>query len=116
MTEAAPNAVIFYDGVCGLCNRLVQFVLARDAKAFFKFAQLQSPLAQKVLGERANDLDSLYVVAPDGDVLKKSRAALFVLRHVGWIWVAPALIVPRFIADAVYDFIARHRYGWFGNI
>lgn len=84
--------VLLYDGVCGLCNRMVQFVLQRDADpgAAFRFAALQSELATSILarhGANPRDLDTVYVVVnydrPDERLLSRSDAVILVLRHLG---------------------------------
>ncbi len=114
--------VILYDGVCGLCNGLVRFVLPRDRRRLFKFAQLQSPIAEAALApfERgAQALDTFYVIenygGPDAQLHWKSRAAFAVARGLGWWWVAPLRLVPRGLADVIYDIVARNRYRWFGK-
>jgi predicted DCC family thiol-disulfide oxidoreductase YuxK len=85
-----PHPILLYDGVCGLCNRLVQFILRRDSGAVFRFASLQSPLARRILtrhGADAEDLDTVYVVVnydlPDERLLLRSDAVIFILRHLG---------------------------------
>jgi predicted DCC family thiol-disulfide oxidoreductase YuxK len=85
-----PHPILLYDGVCGLCNRLVQFVLRRDPEGVFRFAALQSGLAERILarhGADARDLDSVYVVVncDQGDerVLARSDAVIFILRRLG---------------------------------
>ena len=116
--------LILYDGVCGLCNRLNQFVLRRDAADRFRFASLQGSLAGALLrryGRDARDLDTVYVVknygAPDEALLSRSRAVLFVLETLGGAWrLARVLrLLPGRWVDAAYDQIARRRYRWFGR-
>ena len=121
MTET----VVFYDGVCGLCDRFVQFVLTRDRRGRVKFATLQGPLASEVLpasGYDPADLDSILVIAdrhsPNERVLSRSAAVLHTVGQLGGGWavvVAAARIVPRIVADAVYAFVARRRYRVFGR-
>jgi len=84
------NPILLYDGVCGLCNRLVQFILRRDAAGVFRFASLQSALAGRILarhGADARDLDTVYVVVnyelSDERVLARSDAVVFILRQLG---------------------------------
>lgn len=116
--------LVLYDGTCGLCNKTNQFILARDRRDQFLFATLQGPLAAELLarhGRRAEALDTSYVVVrpgtPEERVLDRSRAGLFVLGRLGGLWSLAGVfrLVPRLLADAVYDFVARHRYGWFGK-
>lgn len=119
------NEVLLYDGVCGLCNRGVQFVLRHDAKGRFRFASLQSEFAKGVLarhGVKAADLDTVYVVvnggSADESLLARSDAVLFVLREIGGLWRAGAWLlnwVPRRVRDWGYGWIARHRYRIFGR-
>src|SRR5215212_8352384 len=85
--------LVLYDGVCGLCNRLLQFLLVHDRHAVFTFAPLQSATGRRFV-ERAggdpDDLNSFYAVAnyraADARTMTKSRAALFVARELGWPW------------------------------
>lgn len=121
----STHHLLLYDGVCGLCNRLNRFVLARDRRDRFRFASLQGALAAELLrrhGHDAADLDTVYVVAAfDGSdgtgVLSKSRAILFVLTTLGGIWSLAGMFrpVPTAWLDAAYDFVARRRYLWFGQ-
>ena len=121
---AGDAPLILYDGVCGLCNRLNRFVLARDPSGRFRFAALQSPLAGGILtrhGRDPRDLDTLYLVLghgrPDERLLWKSDAVLWILRALGGPWRgAGALrVVPRGLRDLGYDLVARTRYGLFGR-
>ncbi len=116
--------LVLYDGVCGLCNRLNQFILKRDSGDRFRFAALQSSIAGELLrhyGRDASDLNTVYVIvnygAPDERLLSKGRAVLFVLRTLGGIWSLARifeLLPPRFL-DRLYDVVARRRYRWFGR-
>jgi predicted DCC family thiol-disulfide oxidoreductase YuxK len=116
--------LILYDGVCGLCDRLIRFVLRHDAADGFRFAPLQGPLAIDLLrryGRDARDLDTVYVVANHGQageaLLSKGRAILFVLKGLGgvWSWSRIFGVLPTSFIDLVYDGVARHRYRWFGR-
>lgn len=121
MSPAAVERVVFFDGVCNLCNGTVQFILDRDPRGLFQFAPLQSDIATKMLGERGVVVDKSApdsVLLLEGDrVYARSDAALRITRHLGAAWplFAGFLIVPRFLRDLVYGFIARHRYRWFGR-
>jgi predicted DCC family thiol-disulfide oxidoreductase YuxK len=120
-----PHPILLYDGVCGLCNRFVQFTLRRDRNAAFQFASLQSPFAARILarhGANPTTLDTVYVVLnqelPNETLLSRSDAALFVLWILGGSWrpVASLLrLLPRFFRDPAYNAVARHRYGIFGR-
>jgi len=89
-TAASGHPILLYDGVCGLCDRLVQFILRRDAAGIFRFAALQSALAGRILarhGADARDLDTVYVVVdyelPEEQLLPRSDAVIFILRQLG---------------------------------
>ena len=84
------HSILLYDGVCGLCNRLVQFILRRDPSGTFRFASLQSALAADILARHGKDaakLDGVYVVIdyghPREQLLARSDAVIFVLKNLG---------------------------------
>ena len=122
---AGANPIVLYDGVCGLCNRSVQFLLKHDKQARFRFASLQSDFAEKVLGRHGldpKDLDTVHVVEnydqPGERVLQRSDAILRAGRELGGFWSAASLvarIVPRPLRDLVYRFVATNRYRVFGK-
>lgn len=117
MTSAAEAArpVILFDGVCNLCTGSVQFVIERDSRKRFRFASLQSPTAERILGRR-DELESM-VLYQNGEVYRKSGAALRVARRLDGLWplLAVLLIIPRPLRDAAYDWIGRRRYRMFGR-
>lgn len=111
--------MLLFDGVCNLCNDSVQWVLKRDRKGIFKFAALQSETGQRLLqqlGFSQENFDTVVLV--DGEkVFTRSDAPLEIARRLGGFWSLFSIfrIIPRFIRDAVYDWIARNRYRWFGR-
>jgi predicted DCC family thiol-disulfide oxidoreductase YuxK len=117
--------IIFYDGVCGLCNRLVQFLIKRDKRGALRFASLQSDFAAKVLGRHGinpADLDTFHLVVnheqPQERVLSRGDAVLRAWRELGGFWKTLAAVgqfIPRSLRDLIYGFIARHRYQVFGK-
>lgn len=119
------NPIILYDGVCGLCNRLVQFLLRHDKRGRLRFASLQSDFAEKVLrrhGLDAKDLDTFHFVenyeSPNERVFQRSDAVLRAGRELGGAWAvlaAVAAVVPRALLDPLYRIVARHRYRVFGK-
>jgi predicted DCC family thiol-disulfide oxidoreductase YuxK len=121
--DAPGQHLLLYDGECGLCDRVVQIVLARDHRRLFHFASLQSAAAAKQLarfGGRPERLDTFVVIEryqePDAAHLTRARAALAVMRALGWPRVAAVLgWLPGGLLDRMYDFIARHRYRLFGG-
>ena len=110
--------VILFDGVCNLCNSSVQFVIKRDKQDRFQFASLQSVFGQNILSRHklsSKDFDS-FLLLKDDTLFTKSTGALKVLSQLnGWQWAKVFLIVPKFLRNAVYSFIARNRYRWFGK-
>lgn len=111
--------ILFYDGVCGLCNRLVYFVLRNDRKGAIRVAALQSDVAtEKLKGTvvNVNDPDTILFLEK-GVVYSESDAVARILSCMGGGWQILSVfrILPRFIRDGVYRFVARNRYRWFGR-
>ncbi len=120
MNSADPRApVILFDGVCGLCQGWVQWVLIHDRRALFRFAALQSRVAGELLATAGvtGPLPDSLVLVVDGAVHTRSGAALRVFGSLGlpWSLLRVLLLVPPFVRDWTYDLIARHRYRWFGK-
>src|SRR4030095_13344024 len=125
MSDDNSISVVLYDGVCGLCNRLNQFLLKRDSRNRFRFASLQSDLAAQILqrhGTSAIDLDTVYVVGnygtADEHILARSDAVLHTLRQLGGFWSIAATmgrILPKPLRDAFYKGISANRYRVFGK-
>jgi len=113
------SAVILFDGVCNLCNGFVQFVIARDPHAHFRFAALSSDAAARVFREAGVVLPipDTIVLVDAGQVYFRSDAPLRIARGLRFPWplAAVLVVVPRFLRDRVYDFIAARRYRWFGR-
>lgn len=111
-------ATVLFDGVCGLCNSVVDFALGEDQGRRLRFAPLQGATAQSLLGPEAGaDLDSVVVVA-EGRVYRHSAAFLAILARLGGPWrvlAAAGRLVPGILRDALYRFVARNRYQWFGR-
>jgi predicted DCC family thiol-disulfide oxidoreductase YuxK len=115
----ADYSIILFDGVCNLCNRSVQFVIKRDKKKKFRFASLQGEAGQSILqrfGLSTNDFNS-FILVEDNKVYTQSEGALRMLKILGggWKLLYGFIIIPKFIRDAVYNWIARNRYKWYGK-
>ncbi len=112
------GAVILFDGVCNLCNGFVQFVIKHDRRAYFSFAALQSDYAQQEpkLSDLGQSLSSVVLIEA-GVVYTHSTAALRILRRLSGLYplLFAFIIVPVFIRNAVYNWVARNRYRWFGQ-
>ena len=122
--DPASRTVVFYDGHCGLCDRFVHFLLARDAEGRLRFATLQGAVARRELRppHDPGKVDTVLVIADFGGprhrVLTRSRAVLHTLSQLGGVWKGLALagaMVPAGIADVLYGFVAARRYGIFGR-
>jgi predicted DCC family thiol-disulfide oxidoreductase YuxK len=116
--------LVLYDGVCGLCNGVVRFVLTRDRGEVFDFASLQSRTGRSWLQRFDHDpdaLDTLVVVTDYGSDAAaarfKSEAALHIASALGLPWRSSALlrVIPRPIRDLLYDLVAATRYRVFGR-
>lgn len=113
------NPIILFDGVCNFCNGAINFVLKQDKKGIFRFAPLQSETGQSLLNRynlSTKEFDS-FVLIDNGKVYKKSAASLQVMNKLPWYWKELQLlkIIPTAFRDAIYDFIAKNRYKWFGK-
>ena len=117
--EIGPGPVLLFDGVCNLCNGLIQFLIPRDPAGRLRYAPLQSPAGvalREEAGLGTDDLESVVLVE-DGRVYEKSSAVLRVADLLGWPYRIAKLgwIVPRIVRDWCYDFVANRRYDWFGK-
>lgn len=124
MVPNESNPIVLYDGVCGLCNGLNQFLLKRDVKDRFRFATLQSNFSSVVLkrhGANSADLDTVYVVLnhdqPGERLLVRSDAVLYLMGQLGGIWRLGEVgrFLPKSLRDAMYKLVANNRYRLFGK-
>ena len=123
MTDAP--VIVVYDGVCGLCNRLNRFLIARDRNDVFRLASLQSVVAHSLLqrhGLLADNLDTFYLVVDAGSprerIFSRSEAVVEIMRRLGPPWSAVGgvfALLPRFLRDWHYNQVAKNRYRIFGH-
>lgn len=124
--DPTVRRVVFFDGVCGLCDRSVRFLIARDHERILRYAPLQGetaaaePALSALRRGGGPELESVLYVRGAGDaaeVFARSDAALAILHDLGGIWrvLSWARWIPRPIRDWVYNFVARNRYRWFGR-
>lgn len=111
--------IIFFDGVCNLCNSSVNFIIAKDQKDMFRFASLQSDVAKNVLGQgypRQGQFDTILYLE-NGKIFSHSTAVLRIARNLKFPWCMAwgLMIVPPFLRDFFYRIISRNRYQWFGR-
>lgn len=110
--------IILFDGICNFCNSAVNFTIKRNTKANILFAPMQSAAGQKLLQQHDLPLDDMqsFIFIENGVVYKQSTAALIVCRHLKGLWPLcyGLIIIPKFIRDGIYNWIAKNRYKWFG--
>jgi len=111
--------IIFFDGICNLCNGSVQVILKIDKKNCFLFSSLQSEFAQQNLKHFLNEnpnIDSVILLL-NGKIYTKSEAAFEIIRQIGGFWKILLLfrIFPLSFRNFIYDFIGKNRYKWFGK-
>jgi predicted DCC family thiol-disulfide oxidoreductase YuxK len=121
LASPGDRAYVLFDGVCNLCDASVLFIIDRDPAGHFAFAPLQSAEAEQLLAERGEAgagaaLSSLLLVEGER-VYRRSTAALRIARRLSGAWplLYAFVVVPRPVRDAVYDWVARNRYRWFGR-
>jgi len=119
MEPETEKAIIFFDGVCNLCNYSVQLVLKHDTKHHFVFAALQSDVARDILlqyPENITKKDSILLLK-NNQIYTESTAALLIAKQFTGFWKVLLVfwIIPKFLRDRLYRFIAKNRYRWFGK-
>lgn len=112
--------VVLFDGVCNLCNGAVNWLIDHDSKNVLRYASLQSAYGQQVVAK--HNLQGEYlntILLVEGDkIYERSTAVLRTLKNIGGIWslLYVFIVVPAFIRNAVYNFVSRNRYRWFGKL
>jgi len=113
--------LILFDGVCNLCNSSVLYVIKRDTKDRFLFAPLQSNIGKEIITAfniDTHNTDSIILYNPQTNTItSKSSAALHIAKHLGFPsnLMVVFFIVPSFIRNWVYNFVAKNRYKWYGK-
>lgn len=112
--------LILFDGVCNLCNSSVLYVIKRDKTNQFMFTALQSEAGQQIIDHfniNTSKVDSILLYTPEKGITYKSTAALKIASKLGFptYLLSVFLIVPSFIRNWVYDFVAKNRYKWYGK-
>jgi len=117
--ESGNHKIILFDGVCNLCNGAVTFIIKRDKKDVFKFAALQSEIGQELISKFNIDTEKVdSIILIDGEkYYSKSSAALRISKDLSGAYplLFGFMVVPKFIRNSVYDYIAKNRYKWFGK-
>ncbi len=117
-TNNSPvRRIVFFDGYCLLCQASVQFIIQRDPSGLFQFAPLQEELANKLLAPLPESGVSSVILWEEGKISYRSTAALRIVKKLRGVW--PLLyvltIVPVFIRDGIYNWVAKNRYKWWGK-
>lgn len=116
--QSAAQRIVFFDGVCGLCSRTVNFLMRRDDQELLRFAPLQGSTAKSIVPDDVREELSTFVYARDGQLFYRSAAMLRILRDLGGaIGAAAAIagIVPAPMRDLVYRMVSSIRYRVFGK-
>jgi predicted DCC family thiol-disulfide oxidoreductase YuxK len=117
--EMKEQPIILFDGVCNFCNSAINFVIKRDKKAIIHFAPLQSEKGlqlKRQYGLADDDMKS-FVFIENEKMYIRSTAALRVCRYLGGLWPLcyGFIIIPKFLRDGLYNWVAKNRYKWFGE-
>lgn len=111
--------IVYFDGICYLCNSLVDFLIKIDKRKKLKFSPLQSDFAQKELKNSTIDLSEVdsIIVQKGNKIYIKSDALIEVIKQLSWYWRIFLIIkiFPQKFADKIYDYIAKNRLKWFGR-
>jgi predicted DCC family thiol-disulfide oxidoreductase YuxK len=120
MAENTENkGIILFDGVCNFCNSTINLVMKHDKKNYFLFAPLQSGIGQELLKKHninSVDTDSIILVENNKAYIK-STAALRIAKKMGRLYplLYGMIVIPPFLRNLVYDYVAKNRYKWFGK-
>lgn len=112
--------IILFDGVCNLCDSVVQFIIKHDKKDIFRFVPLQSELGLSIIkhiGIDNSKTDSIILYEPNVAYYYKAQAALKIARYLGGIYqlLNTFSLLPNGLSNWVYDYIAKNRYKWYGK-
>jgi predicted DCC family thiol-disulfide oxidoreductase YuxK len=121
--KSAQHPLVLFDGVCGLCDRSVSFIIDHDPQAIFRFAPVQSPLGQSMLARESLDNapgEPGSVILVEGETIyRRSTALVRILGRLSGLTPLAArlaiTLVPPPLRDALYNRVARNRYRWFGK-
>jgi predicted DCC family thiol-disulfide oxidoreductase YuxK len=116
--DLTAHPVVLFDGLCNLCDGSVRFIIDRDPKGVFRFAPLQSDIADALLARCPEAAHADSIVLVEGErCYTRSTAALHIARRLrgGWPVLAWLRVIPRPFRDGFYSWVARNRYHWFGT-
>jgi predicted DCC family thiol-disulfide oxidoreductase YuxK len=109
--------IIFFDGVCGLCNRFVDFIIKADKRQQFLFAPLQGKTFKLLIESKKLHFPDSVVLYTEEKFDTKSSAALKIISSLGGIYATAKIcyLLPKWMRDKLYDYVAKNRYQWFGK-
>jgi len=119
-TPTAKYNIVLFDGICNLCNHVVDFLIDKDSKKRFRFASLQSDIGQKIVKKfNLSTIEVNTIILVEGEkCYTKSTAVLRIAKMLKAPWpiLFGFIIIPRFLRDALYNIISKRRYRWFGKM
>lgn len=120
MNLPQDKKIILFDGVCNLCDSSIQFIIKHDKKDIFRFVALQSEIGLEIInhiGIDTSKIDSILLYEPGKAYYYKAQAALKIAKELGGIYTAISWfsILPTFLTNMIYDYIAKNRYKWYGK-
>ena len=112
--------IILFDGVCNLCDSTVQYLIKRDNKDVFRFVALQSEIGKQIIehiGVDTSETDSIILYEPNKGYYYKAEAAIRIAAGLGGVYKLMKFfsILPKGFNNAVYDYVAKNRYKWYGK-
>ncbi len=116
-TDFSDKKIVFFDGVCGLCNKSVDWLIRRDKNQHLLFSPLQGETAKILLSEEVRNELSTFVFLRNGTLLNRSDAALATLKDIGGGWKIfyVLTLIPLSFRNWIYNWVSRNRYKWFGK-
>jgi len=117
-TTTDATGIVFFDGVCGLCNHAINFLMARDKHRRLRFAPLQGPTAEELVPSNVREQLSTFVFADKGRLFYRSTAFARILMRIGGIWkILGGLLwlIPWPLRDVGYRLVSKVRYRLFGK-
>lgn len=117
--RSSAQSIIVFDGLCNLCNGSVNFIVKRDHHNRFKFASMQSEAGQAIIQgyDAANVGVDTFLLIKNGEAFYRTNAALEICKDLSGLWFLMGVfnIIPRFVRDAIYSWVAKRRYAIFGR-
>ncbi len=117
-TSNSPvRRIVFFDGYCLLCQASVQFIIHRDPAGHFQFSPLQEDLAKNLLPPMNESEVNSVILWEEGKISYRSTAALRIVKRLTGVWpvLYVFIIVPVFMRDTIYNWLAKNRYKWWGK-